>query len=40
MAGDTGSSAGQVLSASDDLARQSARMRNQVEGFLAAIKSA
>lgn len=39
-ADDTGASANQVLLASDDLARQSRTMRQQVETFLAGIKVA
>jgi methyl-accepting chemotaxis protein len=39
-AGDTGAAAQQVLQASDELSRQSATMRSQVESFLSNIKAA
>jgi methyl-accepting chemotaxis protein len=37
---DTGASATQVLSSASELARQSERMRSEVEGFLATIRAA
>ena len=40
MAEETGAGAGQVLSASSELAGQAAHLRNQVEGFLAQVRSA
>lgn len=39
-AGETGASASQVLSASDELSRQSERLRREVDSFLGAVRSA